>query len=574
MADPIELLVEELKDDDIETRIAAMKRLRTIGIALGPDRARAELLPFLLECTEGDDEVLMALAEQLGGFVELVGGPQYAPNVLRVLEVLCEVEETCVREKAVISTHQVADKISDDLIQTEIIPIVKRLGSGDWFTPRISSASLIPACYARAGGQQHDLIDLLKLFAQDDMPMVRQAAFDSMAKILPAAGASVFKSELRGLFENLVHDEQDTIRCLLVDNCISIGKIVAANEAAEMALPIARSLSEDNSWRVRLAIAKNIDAVMKALGKSAAASDLADSFEQLLSDIELEVRSAALDKLGDVGAIIGADTVVEKILPTLKELCLDAEQRVRIKLAGALGALAKVLGKEGTKSQVIPLMTKLLEDETTEVRVNVIDSAVSVSEVVGADSISQTVLPKIIASMQDKQWRVREAIVRNAPALGSVLGVDVFGSKLLSLLLEALADSVQKIRSSAVETIQPLSKNFGWDYVYKNFLSKALSLFEEKKYYLHRMTSIYSVMEASSVAPKNVVTETLLPIVIKSFADPVPNIRILACKAVVKIAPFADASALQSRVKARMQELSQDKDDDVRFFAGEALSHM
>ncbi len=44
---PIALLVEELKSEDPEVRIGAMRRLTYIGKALGPDRCRSELIPFL-----------------------------------------------------------------------------------------------------------------------------------------------------------------------------------------------------------------------------------------------------------------------------------------------------------------------------------------------------------------------------------------------------------------------------------------------------------------------------------------------------------------------------------------------
>ncbi len=44
---PIALLVEELKSEDPEVRIAAMRRLQYIGKALGPERCRGELIPFL-----------------------------------------------------------------------------------------------------------------------------------------------------------------------------------------------------------------------------------------------------------------------------------------------------------------------------------------------------------------------------------------------------------------------------------------------------------------------------------------------------------------------------------------------
>jgi hypothetical protein len=44
---PMTLLTEELKSDEVETRIKAMRRLRTVAQALGPERTRSDLLPFL-----------------------------------------------------------------------------------------------------------------------------------------------------------------------------------------------------------------------------------------------------------------------------------------------------------------------------------------------------------------------------------------------------------------------------------------------------------------------------------------------------------------------------------------------
>ena len=41
----------------------------------------------------------MALAEELGGFVDYIGGPQYAHVLLAPLENLSAVEEAVVRDK-------------------------------------------------------------------------------------------------------------------------------------------------------------------------------------------------------------------------------------------------------------------------------------------------------------------------------------------------------------------------------------------------------------------------------------------------------------------------------------------
>jgi hypothetical protein len=53
----------------------------------------------LLDSVEDEDEVLTALSEELGNFVEYVGGPEYGHVLLSPLENLAAIEEPLVREK-------------------------------------------------------------------------------------------------------------------------------------------------------------------------------------------------------------------------------------------------------------------------------------------------------------------------------------------------------------------------------------------------------------------------------------------------------------------------------------------
>lgn len=96
---PIHLLMDELKSDDVHLRLASIRRLSTIALALGPQRTREELIVFLQDQLDDEDEVLLVLAEELGGFADYVGGPEYAYLVMGPLENLAAVEETLVREK-------------------------------------------------------------------------------------------------------------------------------------------------------------------------------------------------------------------------------------------------------------------------------------------------------------------------------------------------------------------------------------------------------------------------------------------------------------------------------------------
>ena len=96
---PIAVLIDDLRCDDQKRRLNAIQSFNTICIALGPDRCRSELLPYILELLEDDEEVLSALADVLGSCLEYVGGPAHAEHLLRVLERLSNIEEQTVREK-------------------------------------------------------------------------------------------------------------------------------------------------------------------------------------------------------------------------------------------------------------------------------------------------------------------------------------------------------------------------------------------------------------------------------------------------------------------------------------------
>lgn len=52
----------------LQLRLNSIKKLSTIALALGEERTRTELVPFLTETIYDEDEVLLALAEQLGTF--------------------------------------------------------------------------------------------------------------------------------------------------------------------------------------------------------------------------------------------------------------------------------------------------------------------------------------------------------------------------------------------------------------------------------------------------------------------------------------------------------------------------
>ena len=97
----------------------------------------------------------MALAEQLGTFTPLVGGPEHVHCLLvcqtqtpaiksanlpsahyyylqQPLESLATVEETVVRDKAVDSLRIIAEQHSQGDLENHFVPLVKRLAGGTY----------------------------------------------------------------------------------------------------------------------------------------------------------------------------------------------------------------------------------------------------------------------------------------------------------------------------------------------------------------------------------------------------------------------------------------------------------
>lgn len=93
-------MIDDMRCDDQKKRIAAIYNISTIASTLGPDRTRAELLPYTQEVIlDDDEETLLALTESVGGLLREVGGVANVMCLINVLEKLCCIEEPAVRDK-------------------------------------------------------------------------------------------------------------------------------------------------------------------------------------------------------------------------------------------------------------------------------------------------------------------------------------------------------------------------------------------------------------------------------------------------------------------------------------------
>ncbi|XP_065189839.1 serine/threonine-protein phosphatase 2A 65 kDa regulatory subunit A alpha isoform-like [Sycon ciliatum] len=582
---PIQVLIDELRNDDeqrnedVQLRLNSIKRLSTISLALGEERTRKELIPFVSDLMDDEDEVLCALAEQLGNFLPLVGGEEHAHCLLPPLENLATVEETVVREKAVESLRTIGAQHSSADVETHFVPMLRRLAQGDWFTARASACGLIKPAYVGIGqgAIRGEICTMFRGLCGDDTPMVRRAAAGRIGELAPCMETDHLRAELIPVWGTLSTDEQDSVRVLAVDACGVIAKILNKEATEEVVMPIVREASRDKSWRVRLATADNFSNLVGSVTTDLVKTELVSTYATLLKDPEAEVRTAACKRLRafceQLPEEFREDAVMADILPCVQTLVNDANQNVKIALAGDLMSLATFLGREKTVEHLLPLFQSQLKDEVSEVRLNIVKNLDSVSSVIGVAQLTQSILPTVVELAEDTKWRVRLAIIEYMPLLAKHLGPDVFSDKFNGLCMNWLVDNVYAIRVAAATNLRRLVETFGKDWAQASILPKVLAMARDPNY-LHRLTTLFSVNMLAEAVGAELVHSSVLNVIVQLASDSVANVRFNVARTLGRLAAILDKdhrSVVTSEIKPVLERLNQDSDPDVKFFATEAL---
>ncbi|EON63555.1 protein phosphatase 2 (formerly 2A), regulatory subunit A [Coniosporium apollinis CBS 100218] len=591
---PIAVLMDELKHDELVLRLNAIHRLSTIALALGPERTRDELIPFLDESVEDEDEVLVALSEELGNFVEYVGGPEYGHVLLSPLENLAAIEEPLVREKAVESLNKICEQLTQQQVEEYFIPLVVRLSKADWFTSKISATGLYNVPYTRATPpSQEGLRQQFGHLVHDDTPMVRRQAASNLAKFVKAMPATIVIEEMIPLFQHLAGDDQDSVRLLTVDILIAIAEVVPKEQQSShgVLLTALRSLFEDKSWRVRYMVADRFEKIAKAVDEEVVNRDLVPAFVKLLKDTEAEVRSAIAGQIPGFCALLDKDTLLHDVMNSIEELVTDSSQHVRAALGMQISGLAPILGKDETIKHLLPMFLTMLKDDFPDVRLNIISKLELVNNVIGIERLSQSLLPAIVQLAEDKQWRVRLAIIEYVPLLASQLGVKFFDEKLSSLCMSWLGDTVFSIREASTQNLKKLTEVFGVQWANDAIVPKVMMMGKHPNY-LYRMTTCFAVSTLAPALSLPVIEESILPMMDTLVNDDIPNIRfnvaksyavlidvlrrlpesgtIIALEKAGQLPPAGSPKGrdlIQKHILPNLEKLQQDDDVDVRYFA-------
>ena len=561
---PIAVLIDELRHEDVQTRLNAVRQLEYIAIALGPARTRGELIPFLMDSSDQNDDVLGASAEKLGCLVDAVGGSEWAYFLLRPLEDLLMLDEASVREKALSSITAVQSRMPSRHIEEHLIPLVLRLASNDWFVARIAACTLMPSVTQRAFSEE-----LLSAFIElcgDGTPMVRRAAISVIAELARVVPQNKVRDIVDAL-RRLARDDQDSVRIVTIPTAMALARDVfkSSEESFNALFPETRACVDDSSWRVRASVAAAIEAVLQHT-PSKYHQQVFDMYVKLLSDTEGEVRAVATGKLSSVCSVRPDKTLLTLLTPSLIKLARDDADPVRAALAEALCKTCPVFGAVLTTEVLLQFILKLLRDAVTSVRLKVVANLEHITCLLKLDEMRPAVLPAIVELATDRQWRVRLSVLEYAPSLAKSLGEKLFIDELLPVVFRWLADPVFKVREAAAATLEKLAAQLGNEASVSHLIPAVVDLSKNNNY-LYRMTALMAVTSLAQTLPERTVIEKLLPVVRGMVGDLVPNVRFNVALALKQLSKKLSKRVYTDEISRLLKQLASDSDKDVKFFA-------
>lgn len=476
-----------------------------------------ELLPFLTDGVDDEDEVLLAMATSLERMVSSVGGPAYAHLLLRPLELLLSVEETAVREAAMKSALAVAnvlpttattensDQNDGNIFQREFAPMMSRLASKEWFTARISASGLIAVTYPKLTDPQQQE-EHMRNFAQlcrDDTSMVRRVAAQHLGTMVQnvvetfgrdclAKDGSISEIFMPLYEEFASNDQPDSVRLQTTENCVAFGQVMSGLsssseeqtdenstttvlEESEVALlqrilPLIVATIDDRSWRVRWTAAAKFAGVIKAydaLPESAGVMDsLVPAYEKLLQDPEAEVRTAATFNLACVARckarVPAAQNRPQQDGGDNGDAPGGADGEAGVTTDGPRVSAAERLVKR---------VTSLTEDDSEHVRAALAMVATELAPILGKDATITYLVPPVLLLLRDAASEVRLNLISSLSALNEVIGVDLLSQSLLPAILDLAQDGKWRIRLAIIQHMPLLAEQLGQDFFTEKLVS-------------------------------------------------------------------------------------------------------
>jgi len=405
---------------------------------------------------EEEDEILLILAEQLGQMVVsgLVPGFQ-SLGIVHILEKLAMVEETVVRDRAVLSLHCIVPLVTASLPPNGegygkeeeealrrcvrigpgvLVNMVKRLASAEWFTAKVSACAVLPSVYQFLNRMKLTAVILTGSATEGG---TQPAAGDNPVAAASGGGSTISveetKRQLRAIFKSLSEEDTPMIRRGAGKNLGRYAEAVA--NLTDAPLPGTQANGKDKeAIDDRIAMGLSIPAakgfvlpggndeilIKKMVNddlKNRVMDEVVPVFQALANDEQDSVRSLAVSSSGSLGCALGldGDLCAKAILPVVGAGSIDLSWRVRHNLAKEFSVVAQSQGfhepaHSKRLTELFQFFSNLLQDFEAEVRTSSVENLARMAQLGGVDLFTSHLAPVLPSLADDPVMEVRSKL--------------------------------------------------------------------------------------------------------------------------------------------------------------------
>ena len=565
-------LLEDLQNMDNKIRINAIHNLRSISLALGSETTRKELLPYLKNCinNEEEDEILIELTKILSNFLDCMGGIAYTSELLNLFGVLLSIDEPTIRKEAINSLKEVLNQIGGiNNIEKDLMEIINKFYWSDDVNQKLSAMNLIILLYNDLNENNKKIVmNYLENFLNSDNLLIKKELMNEIVKITCHLNIDYIKKLISIITKD--DNNNDNIRENLINVLISLKSHKDLNFIINFIYDLIIKLSEDNNWKVRLSLINNFSEILKF-------PKINYNFKQMIINIYIKfiedseemIRNACCINLEDITKLLKNEINFNKILQNLEKLSKDEKISVKKNLSENIFKIFPLLNAKQINEIIFKVFNILLNDDNLDIKINIIQNIAQLSQTIDLNNFIEKIIPSIISIAQNKSWRLRNKIINIIPSL---VNQNFFMNDIFPICLNYLTDHVYAIRESGSKLLCNIYIDIykkKENLMYEKKLNEKLDNMINLSNYLMRNTClIFIKFFCEKIEDKiyfNFFEKNLINYVYKLSNDKISNVR-LNCGFIfnkIKNYEFNDKMH-KDKIKKWIAILKNDEDKDVR----------
>ena len=560
-------LLEDLQSTEIKTKKNAVQNLRGISLALGRERTRKELLPYLKSCIdEEEDEIIIELSKVLSNFIDCIGGKQYIKELFNLLEVILTIDEPFVRKETINSIKLIVNQIGKvSEIENDLMSMINNLYISEDINQKKSAMNLLMFLFKDLNkNNKTAAINYFDKFVFDNNISIRKELLNEITDITLLLPIDYIKK----LINIILKDKNESMRIDIINIIMSIRLHPNINDFIDVIYDLIPKLAEDTNWRVRLTVADKLNEILNFPNIDNKFRQVSvNIFAKLIEDTEPEIRNICCLRLEVISQILKNENNYDKILQNLRKLEKDQKNFVRGALASNVLKLCSLVGIKKTNDYIFPIFLTLIKDENLEIRMTLINNLSELNKVIEINNIIESVMPSIKEISANKSWRVRIQIMEIIPVLAKLFNQQLFMNHIFPICITSLTDSVFSIREAGCKLLVTIYKDIKNDEFEKKLLEKLNELCNSTSYLLRNTVLVYIKFFIEKLGEKmyfDFFEKKLLGIVLMLSKDKIANIRI-SCGFIwnkIKDIKFKD-SKINNEISNTVDTLKKDEDNDV-----------